>query len=95
MIISATKRRPMADLIAEERAKMVCTRLQARLALGPELCAQIDAMANDDNVDWATRQMIQFATVWERTMPEIDQLGAALRLSAEEIDALFSKAMTK
>ena len=95
MMQDARKPRSLADLQAEARAKMTCTRLQARLALGPELCAQIDVLAYDESVDWATRQMIQFATVWERDMPEIDQLGALLGLSSEQIDSLFTEAMTK
>lgn len=74
-------------------APLVCTKRQARLALGEAACAILDAAADDPALPWAMRDAIKSATVWERTSPEIDELAWLLDLTPAEIDALFAKAM--
>ena len=84
----------LEELLAKERASMKCTVRQARIVLGEDVCAALDAMANDAEYPWAFRQTLKYATVWERTLPEIDEIGWALGYTPEEIDDLFRRAMT-
>jgi hypothetical protein len=72
---------------------MICSRRQARLALGEAACAVMDAAVDDLALPWAMRDAIKSATVWDRAAPEIDELAWILDLVPAEIDALFAKAM--
>ena len=83
---------PVADILTAQRAQMQCTRRQARIVLGPDTCAAIDALADDPETPWAMRQTLLYAQVWERAAPEIDEIGWALGYDAEQIDALFRAA---
>lgn len=83
---------PIEDPIIVERSKMVCTVRQARIVLGEAVCNQLDAMSNDLEVPWALRQTIKYATIWERNLPEIDEIGWALGYTDEQIDDLFREA---
>ena len=83
-----------AEILAAERAQMECTRRQARIVLGPEICAAIDALADDPETPWAMRQTLLYAQTWYRIAPEIDEIGWALGYDAEQIDALFRLAST-
>ena len=78
---------------SDARAKMLCSRLQGRLVLGPVVCAQIDAMAADPATPWAMRETIQNAIEWSRTSETMDTLGWLMGFSAEQMDALFEAAM--
>ena len=80
--------------IAQQRQSMTCSRLQARLAIGPDTCAALDAMATDPNLPWAIRQTLAYAQDWQRTHPGMDEIGWALGYDADQIDALFRMAMT-
>lgn len=82
-----------ADLLAR-RAKMVCSRLQGRLTLGPEVCARLDTMAADPETPWAMRETIANAREWQRLSQTIDELGWVLGYSASQMDELFEQAMT-
>ena len=81
-------------LLAASRATMECSRLQARLALGPETCAELDAMAADPATPWAMRQTLLYAQTWQRLHPSMDEIGWALGYDAYQIDALFMLAST-
>ena len=81
-------------ILAAERAQMECTRRQARIVLGPEICAAIDALADDPETPWAMRQTLLYAQTWYRNAPEIDEIGWALGYDAEQTDALFRAAAT-
>lgn len=83
-----------AEILAAERAQMECTRRQARIVLGPEICAAIDALADDPETPWAMRQTLLYAQTWYRNAPEIDEIGWALGYDAEQTDALFRAAAT-
>lgn len=83
-----------AEAIAARRAGMVCSRLQGRLVLGPEVCATLDALVDDPATPWAMAEAIRHAGTWHRTSQAIDELGYLLGFSAEEMDALFDAAMT-
>ena len=83
-----------SDVLQAERAQMQCTRRQARIVLGPDTCAAIDALADDPETPWALRQTLLYAQVWERAAPEIDEIGWALGYDAEQTDALFRAAAT-
>ena len=90
---------PTAEEIAAaeldaERAAMICSRLQARLALGAVTCAALDAMADDAETPWALAQTLKYAQTWHRLHETMDEIGWALDYTAEEIDALFRVAMT-
>lgn len=101
-MISAETR--ASEALATRRAAMVCSRLQGRLTLGPEICARIDALADLSNglldqitgspaASWAMRETILNAAVWHRTSQTIDELAYVLDLSAAEMDVLFEAAM--
>ena len=72
---------------------MKCSVRQARIVLGEEVCNTLDAMADDPETPWALRQTLKYATVWERTLPEIDEIGWVLGYTDEQIDSLFRQAM--
>ena len=82
------------DLLADERAGMVCSRLQARVAIGPDTCAAIDAMAADLQTPWALRQTLLYAQEWRRNHQSMDELGWALGYDPAQIDDMFRLAMT-
>ena len=83
-----------ADLLATERAAMVCSRLQGRLVLGEATCDALDAMADDPETPWAMRQTIQNAIEWRRTSQAMTELGYLLGYTDEQMDDLFRLAMT-
>lgn len=94
-----------AEELATRRAAMVCSRLQGRLTLGPQICAHIDALADPSNgqldaltgdpaASWAMRETILNAATWHRTSQTIDELAYVLDLSAEAMDLMFEAAMT-
>ena len=80
------------EITSIARAGMTCSRLQARLALGPDTCAVLDAMADDPTTPWAMRQTLAYAQQWQRTHTSMDEIGWALGYDAEQIDALFQLA---
>lgn len=81
-----------AAILTAERTQMQCTRRQARIVLGPDTCAALDALADDPETPWALRQTLIYAQTWQRTAPEIDEIGWALGYDDEQIDALFRAA---
>lgn len=83
-----------AEALADERAGMVCSRLQGRLVLGEATCAAIDAMAADASTPWAMRQTILNAIEWRRTSQAMTELGYLLGYSDTQMDELFRVAMT-
>ena len=84
---------PAAPDLAARRATMVCSPLQGRLVLGPEICAALDAMVADPATPWAVRETISKASEWHRTSQTIDTLGWAMGFSPEQMDALFEAAV--
>lgn len=76
--------------IEELRAKMPpVSPLQGRLALGPETCLLIDAIADDPETPWAMRQAIVKATEWRRNSQAMTELGYLLGYTDTEMDDLF------
>lgn len=85
---------PDAEAILNaEREAMKCSRLQGRLVLGEDVCAEIDAIADDPETPWAMRQTIQNSVEWSRTSQAMTELGYLLGYSDAEMDALFLQAM--
>lgn len=82
-----------ASILAATRSTQSVTRLQARLALGQDACAILDAAAINPEIPWSMREAIKSATVWHRTEPEIDELAWLLNLTPDAIDNLFARAM--
>jgi hypothetical protein len=82
------------QLLAAERATMVCSRLQGRLVLGEATCTALDAIANDDLTPWAMRQTINNAIEWRRTSQAMTELGYLLGYTDAQMDDLFRLAMT-
>ena len=86
----------LAGEMTARRAKLVVTMRQARRALlDAGLLDQVDAAIaaiadaterRQAEIDW------EYATTVERLWPWVQTLGAALGLSAEDLDALFSAA---
>jgi hypothetical protein len=69
------------------------SRLQARRALGPEQCAILDAIVDDESIPWTMREAIRSATEWRRDAQEITELAWVLGLTQKDIDNLFIDAM--
>ena len=88
----------LAGEMTARRAKLVVTMRQARRALlDAGLLDQVDAAIaaiadaterRQAEIDW------EYATTVERLRPWVQTLGAALGLSAEDLDALFEQAAT-
>ena len=88
----------LAGEMTARRAKLVVTMRQARRALlAAGLLDQVDAAIaaiadaterRQAEIDW------EYATTVERLRPWVQTLGAALGLSAEDLDALFEQAAT-
>jgi hypothetical protein len=81
------------ELLANERNRMVCSRLQGRLVLGETACAALDYMASDPYTPWAMRQTITNAIEWRRTSQAMTELGYLLGYTDEQMDELFRLAM--
>ena len=82
-----------ANTLATRRAGMVCSRLQGRLTLGPQICAELDALAADEDTPWAMREIIVNAATWQRNSQTIDELAWLLGFKAEQMDQMFETAM--
>ena len=82
------------EILAAERAAMICTRAQGKLAIGPEVWAQVVAMADDPETPWGLKVAIYDTYEWRRLDPNMDVLIWAMQLTPEEADDLFRLAMT-
>lgn len=81
-----------AELLAAERARMVCSRFQAKAALAAAglLSAAEAAVAQADPIaQLAWAEAVEF----RRSSPTIVALGAAIGLTETQIDDLFRAAM--
>ena len=83
-----------AQSVTDERARMVCSRLQGRLVLGEATCETIDAIAADPETPWAMRQAIINAIEWRRNSQTMTELGYLLGYTDSQMDDLFRQAMT-
>jgi hypothetical protein len=92
--LEATIAAKAAAELHERRKAMVCSRLQGRLTLGPEVCTQIDALAADPETPWAMRETILNAVEWQRLSQTMDELSYLLGFAPEQMDSLFEIAMT-
>jgi len=88
------------ELLAQERAQMVCTRRQGKLALGPDIWAStLDLLNNPDpswspTTLWALQVAIEDTVEWRRTDPDMQMLIWAMNLTDKQADDLFRLAMT-
>ena len=85
---------PREPNIEEQRAAMICTRAQGKLAIGPEVWAQVVAMADEPDTPWGLKVAIFDTYEWRRLDPNMDVLIWAMQLTPEEADDLFRLAMT-
>lgn len=83
-----------AEVLAAERAGMVASRPQARIAMGPVLWAQVEAIAADPATPWPLRVWIEDFDELERLSQTTIDLGTAMGLTPEQMDDLFRLAMT-
>jgi hypothetical protein len=79
--------------IDAERAAMVASRRQIRLALGEDGCNAMDAIANDYAYPWAMRDQIKSAHEWHRAAAEIDEFAWIMGMTPDQVDDLFRRAM--
>lgn len=93
-MIIRVKQPTQEELIAQERASMVCTRQQGKLALGPTVWASVLALADDPDTPWGLRVAIEDTVEWRRTDEDMQALIWAMGLTQEEADDLFRLAMT-
>ncbi len=77
-----------------ERDMMICTRRQGKLAIGPGVWAQVEALAAQPDTPWALRVAIYDTQEWRRTNEDMDALIWAMGLTPEQADDLFRYAMT-
>ena len=82
------------EALQAERAAMICTRAQGKLAIGPEIWAQVVALADDPETPWGLRVAVHDTYEWRRLDPNMDALIWAMQLTPEEADDLFRLAMT-
>ena len=80
--------------VEEQRASMVCSRAQGKLAIGPEIWGQVVALAEDPETPWGLKVAIYDTYEWRRLDPNMDALIWAMDLTQEEADDLFRLAMT-
>lgn len=79
--------------VATPTSSLSVSPLQARKALkAAGLLAQVQAMVAAAPEDDDIRLAWDWALTWERDSPFVATLGAALGLTAEQIDALFTQA---
>jgi len=83
-----------AELLAQERASMVCTRQQGKLALGPTVWASVLALASEPDTPWGLKVAIEDTVEWRRTNEDMQALVWAIGLTEEQADDLFRLAMT-
>ena len=81
-----------AQLLEIERAGMIVSPLQGRLALGETGVAALDALAAHADTPWATKEAIRNASEWRRMSPLMVMLGTALEYTPAEMDTLFRAA---
>lgn len=93
MIIKNTQPEP-AVALAQERAAMMCSRAQGKMAIGADVWAQVQALANDPATPWGLKVVIFDTFEWRRTDPNMDALIWAMGLTQEQADDLFRLAMT-
>ena len=86
--------RSTAEVLEANRALDVCSRLQGRLALGEATCARLDDIAASTDTPWAMRQTIKNTIEWRRTSQAMTELGYVLGFTPDQMDTLFSIAMT-
>ena len=84
----------IAAALEAERASMVCTRAQGKLAIGPEVWAKVVAMADEPETPWGLKVAVYDTYEWRRLDPNMDVLIWAMQLTPEEADDLFRLAMT-
>lgn len=82
------------EILASERAAMVCSRAQGKMAIGPEIWAQVVAIADDPETPWGLKVAIYDTYEWRRLDPSMDALIWAMNLTPEQADDLFRLAMT-
>ena len=83
-----------AEVLAAERAAMVCTRQQGKLALGPTVWASVLTMVDDPDTPWGLKVAIEDTVEWRRTNEDMQALVWAMGLTEEQADDLFRLAMT-
>jgi len=83
-----------AELLAAERAAMVCTRQQGKLALGSTVWDSVLTMVDDPDTPWGLKVAIEDTVEWRRTDEDMQALVWAMGLSEEQADDLFRLAMT-
>ena len=82
---------PPEELLAEERAAMVCSPAQMRLSLlSAGLLNTVQGIADSDP---AASIVWEYATRIERLSPLVDALGGPNGFSPEQIDDIFRAAM--
>ena len=82
-----------AQALAQEREGMVCTRLQAMLALGEARWGAVTAALAAQ--PWDVRARFNDATEWRRLNPLVIMLGGqVLGLTEAQLDDLFRLAVT-
>ena len=93
-MIIKIKQPTQEELLSQERANMVCTRRQGKLALGPTVWASVLTLVDDPDTPWGLRVAIEDAVEWRRTDEDMQALILAMGLTEEQADDLFRLAMT-
>lgn len=86
---------PAPETLEQWRARAVVSRFQARAALHlAGMLEQVQTMMDNPATDMLARLAWQDAQEFRRTSPTVQAMGAALGLTAEQLDNLFRQAAT-
>lgn len=82
-----------AEALEAERAEMVCSSLQVRLAIGESEWKEVEDFLLDSSTPWAMRQAIQSAAEFQRRSQMTDELAWLMGYNETQVDDLFRLAM--
>jgi len=83
-----------AEILDAERAKMKCSSLQGKIALGEYNWAKVYSLVNDTNTPFALRVSITSAVEWKRLSQTVDGIAWAAGMSDTDVDDMFRVAMS-
>ena len=79
---------PVAEL-ANQRAQMVCSKMQGVLTLGETKWGDVLAYRDLATTTWSEKMIIDSATEWHRTSQSIQFIGYLVGYTDEQMDAMF------
>ena len=75
--------------LANQRAQMVCSKMQGILTLGETKWGEVLTYRDLATTTWSERMTIDSATEWHRTSQSIQFIGYLVGYTDEQMDAMF------